>query len=262
MDILVDEHAFFITGGSRGIGKELVVKLLKEGAFVGTCSRCAPDLYNLNNSLPKSLRDRLFTADCDVCDADALQSVINTTALEFGRLDGVVANAGSGITGRVLDMSRADLLSQIEIKIFSVLNLVHASLPYLRQSDSGKIVIMNGVSAKVPDCEMAAVSASRAALSQIAKMLAADLAEEEICVNTVNIGVIDTARQVSRFEKSGTDLAYDEWLRSEAQRRGIPFGRVGKIDEVAPAILFLLSPLSSYLTSASIDVAGGLNGKT
>jgi len=262
MDLQLKGRTYFITGGSRGIGKEIVVSLLQEGAQVGTCSRSKPDLETLRNSLPKPLQANLYTAQCDIRNAEALQATVNSTAKELAQLDGVVANAGYGTTGGVLQTPPADYTSQFELKVLGTLNLVNAALPYLLKSDSGRIVIINATTSEFPDPQMAAVSASRAALAQIAKLLAAELASNQICVNTINLGVIDTARQIARYQASQSNLPYQDWLKSEAQRRNIPFNRLGKPTEVAPAVLFLLSPLSSYTTATTLNLTGAQNTTT
>lgn len=259
MDLSLEKRVIYVTGGSRGIGKSIVISLLQEGACVGTCARDLQELENVRNSLPEPLRSRLQIHECDIRDADAAHTAIRHTIEQFGGLDGIVANAGFGASGRVLDTPLNDWLSQYEMKLSSVLNVVQAAAPALRKSDAGRVVIMNGVTANVPDLDMAAVSASRAAVKQVAKMLAAELAPDKICVNTVNIGAIETDRQVVRYKRSGSSLAYPAWAKQEAERRGISFGRFGRVEEVSPIVLFLLSPLASYMTASSIDVAGGLN---
>lgn len=259
MDLRLDKRVVYVTGGSRGIGKSIVLSLLEEGAYVGTCARNIDGFTELLNSLPDALRSHLSVHACDICDSEAVRAAVQHTVDAFGRLDGVVANAGFGTSGRVLNTPPEDWLSQYKIKLLGVLHLVQAAVPVLRRSDAGRVVIMNGVTANTPDPDMAAVSASRAAVKQVAKMLAADLAPDHICVNTVNIGAIDTGRQTARHKLSGSPLSYSAWAKQEAQRRGIPLGRFGQVDEVTPAVLFLLSPLASYITASSIDLSGGLN---
>lgn len=257
MDLRLEERVIFVTGGSRGIGRKIVEDLLKEGAIVSTCARSMSDLEQLWNSLPESVQSRLMIQECDVRSPEAVHRVVEHTIQQFGRLDGIVTNAGFGISGRVLDTPSDAWVSQYEMKILSVINTVQAAVPYLRQSDAGRVVIMNGVTANVPDPEMAAVSAARAAVSQVAHMLAEDLAADGICVNAVNIGVIETSRQTDRYKISGSSLNYAAWANKEAERRGIAFGRFGRTEEVSPMVLLLLSPLSSYITGSSIDIAGG-----
>ena len=183
MNLSLEKRVYFITGGSRGIGKSIVTQLLKEGACVGTCSRNLEDLEEFHQSLSHEEHLRLCIHPCDVRDAAAVQSALDLTVEKFGRLDGVVTNAGSGISGRVLETSVPDYLSQYEMKLSSVLHVVHAALPAIRKSDAGRIVIINGVTADSPDPEMAAVSVARAGVKQLAKLLAQELAADRICVN-------------------------------------------------------------------------------
>lgn len=258
MDLRLNNRVFLVTGGSRGIGKSIVTSLLEEGAYVATCSRHREDLESLRTSLSAEAQDRLLIETCDVSDKESVRILLLRIEEEFTRLDGVVANAGQGFSGRVLDTSLEDYLSQYEIKLSSVLHVIHAALPMIRKSDAGRIVIMNSVTAGAPDPSMAAVSAARAAVLQVAKMLAIDLAADRICVNLIHLGAIETERQFSRYQSIGLPLSYDEWSAQEARRRGILFGRFGKPEEIAPQVLLLLSPLSSYITGSSIDIAGGI----
>lgn len=203
MDLQLKNKVFLVTGGSKGIGRAVVLELLKEGA-------------------------------------------------------NVVAGAGGGSTGTVLETSAEDWRSQYEIKVGGVLNTVKPAVKELLKAEAPRIVIINGITANIPDSHMAAVSASRAAVKQVAYMLAQALAPE-ICVNTINLGAIDTERQLARYKKSQSLLSFEAWKKEEAKRRGIPFGRLGRAEEVTPVVLLLLSPLSSYITGSSVDIDGGLN---
>jgi len=160
-------------------------------------------------------------------------------------------------SGGVLDTPSSDWDRQLRLKVQSVLNLVRPALAGLRASDAARVVVMNGVTAHSPEPGMAAVSAARAAVANLTASLAMELSPEGILVNAVNLGVIATERQRSRHRDSGTTLPFDEWAAHEAARRGILLGRFGLPQEVVPPVLLLLSPLSSYLTGASVDVAGG-----
>lgn len=203
MDLQLKNKVFLVTGGSKGIGRAVVLELLKEGA-------------------------------------------------------NVVAGAGGGSTGTVLETPAEDWRSQYEIKVGGVLNTVKPAVKELLKAEAPRIVIINGITANIPDSHMAAVSASRAAVKQVAYMLAQALAPE-ICVNTINLGAIDTERQLDRYKKSQSLLSFEAWKEEEAKRRGIPFGRLGRAEEVTPVVLLLLSPLSSYITGSSVDIDGGLN---
>lgn len=254
MDLELEGRVFLVTGGSRGIGRAIVSRLLAEGARVAACARSGDDLAKLQRA---SASRHLMTASVDVCDAPAMSEFVLSVADRFGRLDGLVANAGAGRGGRVFETSDKDWVDQISMKILSVTNLVQPALPHLQRSDAGRVVVMNGITAKTPEPAMAAVSAARAAVANLTLTLASALAPDAICVNAINIGAIDTDRQLARFKQAGTDLSYEDWSKQEAARRHISFGRFGQPEEVAPIVALCLSPLSSYMTGASIDVHGG-----
>jgi NAD(P)-dependent dehydrogenase (short-subunit alcohol dehydrogenase family) len=253
VDLGLAGRAYVVTGGSRGIGRAVVATLLAEGAHVATCAR---DATALRDTWADT--DRLLIRAGDVRGHEAMRVFVAEAAAEFGRLDGVVTNAGTGATGGVLDTSPKVWRDQYDIKLAGVLNVVEPSVEHLAVSDSGAVVLVNGVTAHTPEPDMAAVSAARAAVGAVATMLATTLGLRGIRVNTVNLGAIRTDRQLDRYEASGSDLDYDEWCAREALRRGIPAGRFGLPEEVAPVVAMLLSPLSSYVLGATVDVAGGL----
>lgn len=243
MDLGLAGRRYVVTGGSRGIGRAIVSLLLDEGARVATCARSEPGWG------PEVLA-RLG----DVRDRGWMREFVAEAAEVFGGLDGVVANAGVGAAGGVLDTPPEVWREQCDVKLASVLNLVE---PAAERMTEGAVVVLNGVTARAPDLDMAAVSAARSATASLAAMLAKTLAPR-IRVNTVNLGAIRTERQHAKHERSGTSLDFVAWEVEEARRRGIPLGRFGSPEEVAPVVAMLLSPRSSYVVGTTVDVSGGL----
>ncbi|WP_328396354.1 SDR family oxidoreductase [Nocardia sp. NBC_00416] len=262
MDLRLAGRAYFVTGGSRGIGRAIVQLLLGEGARVATCARDAAGLREMSAALPPEHRSRLQTQTVDVLDTAALGRAVDLTAEGFGRLDGVVANAGAGSSGGVLTTPDPEWQNQFRVKVNSVLNLVTPAVPALRRSDAGRVVVVNGVTAHAPEADMAAVSAARAAVANLTRSLAVELAPSGVLVNAISLGAIVTDRQYARYEAAGATEPFADWCASEANRRGVLLGRLGAPHEVAPVAALLLSPLCSYVTGSSIDVSGGAGGRT
>lgn len=258
MDLGLEGSVVFVSGGSAGIGRSVVDRLLHEGATVATCAR---DGERLRAAYADEGPGRVLLDTCDVTDPEALRAGIERTVARFGRLDGVVANAGTGARGDVLDVDLETLDMQFAVKTHPVLTMVRAAMPHLRDSPHPSVVVMNGVTAHAPDLEMAAVSTARAAVAALVALLARRLAVEGIRVNAVNVGAVVTDRQRERHTADAADQVFEDWCVQEAVRRGIPLGRMGRPDEVAPVVALLLSPLAAYITASAVDVAGGLGAR-
>lgn len=253
MDLDLADRTYLVTGGSSGVGLATVRALLDEGARVATCGRDADRLAGIGS------HDRLFTATCDVRDAAAVHAFVRAAADAFdGRIDGLVNNAGQSRMKRLDETTRDDWRDELDLKFSGVLHPVQAARPYLTASDAASVVNVNAVLAKQPEPRLITTSAARAGILNLSKSLATQLAADGIRVNSVCLGLIDTGQWTRRHAAAGTRLGYPQWQAQLAADRGIALGRLGRAEEVAYAIVTLLSPRASYITGTSIDVCGGV----
>ncbi|RFU87224.1 short chain dehydrogenase [Streptomyces triticagri] len=255
MDLGLADRTVVVTGGSSGVGLATVRALLEEGARVATCGRDAERLAKATASLPA---DRLLTSVCDVRDADAVNAFVQQTADTFGGVDGLVNNAGqSRMKG--LDAATADdWRDELELKFAGVLHPLHAARPHLKASDAAAVVNVNAVLAKQPETRLITTSAARAGILNLSKSLSTELAPEGIRVNSVCLGLVDTGQWTRRHAAAASGLDYADWQAELAADRGIALGRLGRAEEVAYAVVTLLSPRASYITGTGIDVCGGV----
>jgi NAD(P)-dependent dehydrogenase (short-subunit alcohol dehydrogenase family) len=253
MDLELSGHSILVTGGSSGIGLATARLLLEEGARVTICGR---DTDRLQSAASELATDRLETVVGNVLDPDQAAVIVKAAAEHFGRLDGVAAIAGQGHHGSLLELDQAAIAAEIAGKVASLLNVVKPALPFLVESQ-GRIVTLTAPTAAVPIPEMGAISAARAALDNAVSSLAAELAPTGVRINAVGVGLVDTPRQRARYQASGTDTTYEAWLQHEVEARQIPLQRAGTPQEVATAVVYLLSPRTSYTTGAVLDVTGG-----
>lgn len=258
MDLGLRDRVVLVTGGSSGIGRACVDLLLAEGALVATCGRDASRLEDALRPSADQYPERLMWQAADVCAADQVHALVDAVTARYGRIDGVVNNAGASRTSTFESTTDQDWYDELTLKLFGVINTVRASRSLLAESDRAAVVNVNAVLARQPERHLVATSAARAGLLNLSKSMATELAADGIRVNSVCVGLIDTGQWQRRHEQAGQDRDFSTWSREIAEDRGIALGRFGAPEEVAATIAFLLSVRSAYTTGATLDVAGGV----
>ncbi|MCF8587604.1 SDR family oxidoreductase [Gordonia liuliyuniae] len=257
MDLQLADRAYLVTGGSSGVGLATVRTLLAEGARIVTCARDGSRLADVVAAAAPDAADRVVTCGADVRNPDDVNAVVAAAVDRFGRLDGLVNNAGGSRMAPRSQTTLDDWRDELDLKFSSVLNTVDAALPHLRHADAAAIVNVNAVLARQPETRLVATSAARAGLLNLSKSLSAELAPD-IRVNSVALGLIDTGQWRRRYDESGQSKSFADWEAEIADDRGVVLGRFGRADEVADMIVMLLSPRASYVTGSCLDVCGGV----
>jgi len=258
MELGLSGRVIAITGGSSGIGFSTAKMLLAEGAVVAICGRDAAKLESARDELNAS-SERLLVAQGDVTDARSMEAFSVAIERSYGVLDGVVLNAGRSRFNSFETTTDEMWLEELELKFFGLIRPLREFLPLLGQSSIASVVVTNSLLAKQPEPHLVATSAARGGQFNLCKSLANEFAPQGIRVNSVLLGTVESAQWQRRYAQlSSPKPSYDQWLLAEAERRHIPLQRFGKPQEIAAAILFLLSPLSGYITGSSIECSGGV----
>jgi 3-oxoacyl-[acyl-carrier protein] reductase len=257
MDLGLTGRRAVVTGGSKGLGQAIAAELLAEGAGVVICSRNEAELEETAAELRKP-GGTVFALRCDVTDPEQVTSFINEASSALGGgIDILVNNAGAARPGRFETLSDVDLQGDFDVKVMSQIRCTRAALPLLRQSSAPRVININAVYGRYPDPAFFATSVNRASCLGLAKALAMELGPEGILVNSVNIGFVTTPQWENIHRRRAPDLPAEEFFGQLAAAE-VPLGRFGRADEVAGIVAFLAGDRASYITGASIDVAGGM----
>lgn len=258
MDAGLRGRVAVVTGGSAGIGLATAEALLREGAHVVVCGRDRGRLAGAEARLAAA-GGEVEAVACDVLDEAAVEALRGRVAERFGRCDALVCNAGQARRSDLSGTSDQDWRDEFELKTFSVLRPVRAFLPLLEASGQGAVVCTGAMLARRPEPSLIATSATRAGQLNLCKSLALELAPRGVRVNSVLVGLVDSGQWSRRYEggEAPPGMSREGWFARLAEERAIPLGRIGAPGEAANAILFLASPLSSYVTGETVEVAGG-----
>jgi 3-oxoacyl-[acyl-carrier protein] reductase len=257
MDLGLSGRRAVVTGGTKGIGRAVVTELLAEGVQVAFCARNHADVKAAEEELSGTHGASITGWAADVTDPDAVQRFVDDAAGVLGGLDVLVNNAGAAHPGNFESLSDEDWRADLDVKLFSQIRCTRAALPYLRRSSAPRVINVNAVYARYPDPAFFATTVNRAACLNLTKVLAQQYGPEGILVNSVNIGFVVTAQWENIRRRRAPDKTAEEFF-AELASAEIPLGRFGTAEEVSGLIAFLASDRGSYITGASIDVAGGM----
>ena len=231
-------------------------ELVAEGVRVAICARHPHEL----DAAAKKLRasgGTVYAQVTDVTDAAQITDLIARSVETLGGLDILVNNAGSAHPGNFESLTDEDWRADLDVKLFSQIRCTRAALEHLRRSRAARVININSVYARYPDPTFFATTVNRAACLNFTKALARELGPEGILVNSVNIGFVVTPQWQNIKARRAPDASDDEFFAGLA-RDEVPLGRFGAVGEVNGLVAFLSSDRASYITGASIDVAGGM----
>jgi NAD(P)-dependent dehydrogenase (short-subunit alcohol dehydrogenase family) len=255
MDLELAGKSVLITGGTDGLGLALARQLAVEGASVAICGRDHDRLRAAEASVQDAGGD-VLAMRADVSSPDDLEAFVDGAVGRWGRIDGVVHNAGRSAAGTIQSVDDAAWEADLQLKLMGAVRLTRLALPLLRAS-RGAVLFTLAMGAKAPGGGSEPSSVSRAAGMALMKALSKELASDGIRVNAVLIGLVESGQWVRAAARSGLELP--EFYARFARDAGIPLGRFGRSEEFADLGCFLLSERASYLTGTAINLDGGLS---
>jgi meso-butanediol dehydrogenase/(S,S)-butanediol dehydrogenase/diacetyl reductase len=241
------DRVYAVTGAASGIGRATVERLVDEGASVVAVDLSA-DALKWTDPV-----DRVVSVVGDVTREETNQAMVAAAVRSFGALHGVFLNAGIPGFGLV-DRAPLELFDRVmEVNVRAVVLGIRAALPALREVDGGAIVVTGSTSGLAADPGGWSYNASKAAVINLAKAIALDVAHEGIRVNAVCPGPTRTGMTAPMQARPDSEAT---------MRSRVPMARWGDASELAAAVAFLISPDASFITGVALPVDGGITANT
>ncbi|MEX0609166.1 MAG: 3-oxoacyl-[acyl-carrier-protein] reductase [Balneolaceae bacterium] len=247
MSLTLEGKTCLVTGGSRGIGKAIALKLAEFGADVAITYARSADAANEVKSAIEKLGRKAKALQADAVDFARTEEVVNEIVNDWGKLDVVVNNAGITKDNLILRMSEEQWDDVITTNLKSIFNYSKAAAKPMMRNRGGSIINISSVVGISGNAGQSNYAASKAGIIGFTKSYAKELASRNIRANVIAPGYILTDMTGQLDEK------LLEGIKAET-----PLGRAGDADEVANTVVFLASDMSSYITGETIRVDGGM----
>lgn len=259
--LALEGKVFLVTGGASGIGLAVVRELLADGANVAVC--------DMNPVCPAEFegQDKVTYLQTDVTNAESVHAAVNAVVAKYGKLDGIVNNAGINIPRLLVDERHQYELDEavwdkvMNVNLKGVFLCAQAAARVMVKQGSGVIVNMSSESGLEGSEGQSVYAASKNAVNSLTRSWAKELGKKGVRVVGVAPGILEeTGLRTLSYE---TALAYTRGISIDELRAGYaktsttPMGRSGKLTEVANTVAFLLSDRASYIHGVTINVAGG-----
>jgi 7-alpha-hydroxysteroid dehydrogenase len=241
----LDGRVAVVTGAGKGIGRGAALALAEAGAHVVVSARTPADLESAAAEI-RALGRRALAVPCDATRADQLDALAARTLEEFGRVDVLVNNAGGSPPTPMLQLSDAAFEAAFHFNVTSAMHLSRGLIPHMLKGDGGAIVNISSGLAHLVDSGFTAYGTAKAALSHLTRLMACEFAPR-VRVNAIAVGATLT-------DALGTFVKGELKQQMEAMT---PMGRLGSVEDIAAAVLYLASPASSWVTGKIFEVDGG-----
>jgi 3-oxoacyl-[acyl-carrier protein] reductase len=258
MDLGIKGRRAIVTGGGSGIGYETARLFLEEGARVLVAGRTAEKINKARDALAKQTGGEVHAVQADMTKEADINRMVETAREKLGGVDILINNAGTMYSGRFAVLDDNELKNQLETKLFGFMRAIRLVYPLMKAQKWGRIVNTIGGAGKEPDPYMFGSGMTNSALLNLTKSLSAEFGEDNVLVNAICPGWVDTnlwKRNAEGLRQELGATSEDEARKLAAKKNSL--GRMGKPEELANATVFLCSERASYITGVSLNMDGG-----
>ncbi len=256
MDLGLTDKIVLVTAASKGLGKAAAREFARQGAHVAMCAR-SETIYSTAEEIRTETGRRILPLRADLTRPEDIQSVVQATLNEFGRIDILFINSGGPKPGNFLSLTPADWEAAVQLTLMSAVHLCYAVIPHMIQQGGGSIVTTQSYSVKQPIDNLILSNSIRMAVIGLMKSLANELGPKGIRVNSINPAWTWT----ERVEQLMHDRAARNGTTPEAEAAkvtsDVPLGRMGTVEEFARAAVWLASPAASFIHGHALMFDGG-----
>ena len=244
----LENKVALVTGASRGIGRGCALEMARVGADVAINYRSHEDEAMAVAEKVEQMGRRALVVQADVGDRVEIERMMDQVLDVFGRMDILVNNVAMGLRKPFLEMTPEEMAGVLDVSLWSVFHCSQlAARDMVKRGQGGAILVISSVHAAIPFGDHLAYNTAKAGIEQMAHTMATELAPHRIRVNVIEPGWIDTPGERAFFTEA------------QIKERGaqLPWGRLGTIEEIGKAAVFLASDDAEYITGACLRVDGG-----
>ena len=239
-----------VTGASKGIGAAVAKQLASEGASVVVNYASSKDAAERVVAEIKSKGGKAIAVQADIAKKSDIERLFTETKKTFGRLDVLVNNAGIYEFAPLENVTAENFHKQYDLNVLGILFASQEAAKYFG-AEGGSIVNVSSIASTLAPPSAAVYAGTKAAVNSTTKVLANELGPRKIRVNAVSPGMVDT----EGYRAAG--IGESEWRKLVESQT--PLGRIGKPEDIAPAVAFFASQDSSWITGEILTIAGGFN---
>jgi 3-oxoacyl-[acyl-carrier protein] reductase len=256
MEVRMDGRKALVTGASLGLGRAMAERFAGAGAQVAIVARRAEVLAEAKAAIEAATGGDVVTITGDVSTAEGCQAVYDAAVAGMGQVDVLVNNAGSSQRGPFAEITDEMWRADIDLKLFACIRLCRLAIPEMQNRKWGRVINILNTGAKAPPAGGAPTAVSRAAGMALTKAMAQEVVADNVLVNALLVGRIESDQWVRRHAAEDKGRSLDDFYAEMGAT--LPMGRLGTAEEFANAACFLASEQGSYISGVALNVDGGL----